>query len=344
MGWTTITIVNRSSRISDAVLRAYVLVLQQFINTVFIGQHGGFLLQVTSGGRTPEVGGTAWTIDLVDTEMADGARGGAHWAIGEPRAICYISGFDSWMRCLSHEIFEMIENPFVNKMSRLLTLFSDGRKVWNENCDVTNFDPGFYIGEHQFADFLMRKWWMEMSTPTEATWARSEAGILDRPGSIIADGYLYTEKVGGQFEFVTGNLLPHRLITSHTRDSAPTPPPLPAPAPAPEPDPVPIPNPAPAPNPQPAPQPVDITNDRYEDSDGGGDFGGRSPKTPPWLRQTAYLPPEMIMYELVRKGREESVESAMSYAHEYEHIRQKLLRGGQTNDFPAAMTLLRSAA
>lgn len=187
-----VAIINESSIVTDEELATIVTALQKQVGRDFAPIWGRYAkLTFVPKGETPPP--DQWWLGVFDSSDAAGALG-YHETTNTGKPLGKVFAADvkadgcSLSVTLSHELLEMLGNPFINltaidpNASQLVNLFM------HEMCDPCEDDSfGYKINEVLVSDFLLPQWFdanSEIGTPMTFN------GTIQVPLSIAMGGYM----------------------------------------------------------------------------------------------------------------------------------------------------------
>jgi len=194
-GTAVIKIKNLSTQVSDAAIRNYIPLINQQLTFHFSKDWAFSLCEFDNNPSTSD-----WIIEIKD---GDGSGYHTVGGLGEPYGVATASPSRDWRNVLSHEVFEMSANPFVNTKSDWFlgaTGIGGNRLfVWHEVSDQINQRPLF--GSNTFSyhsDYVTQGWFKppynSQAIPvTRATSDSSGPIQLHQPGWLDVGGYCYIE-------------------------------------------------------------------------------------------------------------------------------------------------------
>jgi hypothetical protein len=142
----------------------------------------------------------SWVMYIMDTSDQAGALG-YHELTEEGNPIGYVFAADdikyglSWTVTLSHEIIEMLGDPFINqvvfvqKTNTTGTLYS-----WELNDAVEDDSLGYKINDVLVSDFVTPQWFQEFKTPNSTQF--SFMNNVHAPFELANGGYIGAFEVG----------------------------------------------------------------------------------------------------------------------------------------------------
>jgi hypothetical protein len=194
----TLCVFNESTVLTDAQVEAIVSTLQQQVSEDFQPHYGvdASLVFIPSGQSIPT---NAWWLGVFDNSDQAGALG-YHDTTNEGLPLGKVfAGTDlqygaSWTVTMSHEILEMVEDPFCDYLvmagaGRHHVLYAD------EACDAVEADNyGYKINNIPVSNFVLPSWY---SPSFPGPWDRQ--GLLKAPFTLLPGGYvsIYSFTGGG---------------------------------------------------------------------------------------------------------------------------------------------------
>ena len=189
----TIAVVNRSRVLTDSEIAPVVAAIQIQVDRDFAPAWGmpANLVFVPSTHQ-PEP--TAWVVQLLDTSDEKGALG-YHDMTNADLPVAKIFAKDdqkyglSWSVTLSHEVLEMIADPFVDTTVFVQDGETTGNLVAFEMCDAVESDSfGYKINDVLVSNFVLPAFFERNRAPKSTKF--DFRGILVAPLSIAKEGYL----------------------------------------------------------------------------------------------------------------------------------------------------------
>lgn len=188
-----IAIINACTVLSDATIKAAVPALQRQVLEHFEPLWGvdAHLTFVPKGG-SPAPG--SWWIAILDSSDVAGALG-YHDLTSESLPIGKVfAGTDqqyglSWTVTLSHELLEMLADPYINLAAEVETSRTGQRWYAYEVCDACEADAlGYTIDGVLVSDFVTPEWFEAMPHPAGTTF--DYKGHLTKPFQLAPGGYI----------------------------------------------------------------------------------------------------------------------------------------------------------
>lgn len=201
--------VNRS-RISDADLEIGVIALQRQINNHFLPAWSiGAQLNIanTSSGNA--------TIFVMNDSKA--GISGYHDITSSEVPVGFIfaetaeNAGDSWTYAASHELLEMLVDPYANLAAEGQFKGAPAFFAY-EVCDPVEADGGYKIAGVQVANFVFPSWFINTTSDQY-----DYLNLLDAPFTIGTNGTFSMFKNIGQWQYVTNNGNLPRTHAKHTR-------------------------------------------------------------------------------------------------------------------------------
>jgi hypothetical protein len=189
----TIAVVNRSSVLTDSEIAPVVAAIQIQVDRDFAPAWGmpANLVFVPSTHQ-PEP--TAWVVQLLDTSDEKGALG-YHDMTNADLPVAKIFAKDdqkyglSWTVTLSHEVLEMILDPYIDSTVFVQNSETTGDLIALEACDACEDDSfGYKINDVLVSDFVLPAFFEHNRVPHSTKF--DFCGVLTEPLSIGKGGYL----------------------------------------------------------------------------------------------------------------------------------------------------------
>jgi hypothetical protein len=187
-----IAVINESTLINDATLATFVAAMQVQVGRDFAPIWGRYakLTYVPKGGSIPA---DHWWLAVLDTSDAAGALGYHETtASGKPLGKVFVKDdLDSGSSIsvtLSHELLEMLGNPFINLTAFDVTANQLHQIFMHEMCDPCEDDSlGYNVNGVRMSDFLLPEWF-DPSAPagTPLTFNKTIASPL----TLATGGYM----------------------------------------------------------------------------------------------------------------------------------------------------------
>jgi hypothetical protein len=184
-----ISVINKSTVLKDADVQAYVVDQQTQIDRDFVPIWGcAATLVFVPKGQTPAKG--TWQLVMLDTADQAGALG-YHDLTPDNLPLAKVFAKDDlkygykWTVTASHEVFEMLVDPWIN-----LTAFDNVSRFYAyEVCDAVEDDSfGYVVGKTLLSDFVTPAWFEPTST---------------QPGTL----YSFRNHVSGPFKLAKGGYI-----------------------------------------------------------------------------------------------------------------------------------------
>lgn len=199
----TIAISNISTVVSDADVQAAVAALQIQVSRDFAPIYGAdATLQWVAAGQTPPRG--SWQLIVADTSDQVGALGYHEMTSdGRPIGYCFakstIADGASWSVCLSHELLEMLADPYIDRT--VIVDQPDGSEnvYMYEVCDAVESDAlGYPIDGVLVSDFVLPPWFAP-GVPGPWSFERH----VSQPLELAPGGYIGVFQGQGQWTQIT---------------------------------------------------------------------------------------------------------------------------------------------
>lgn len=192
-----ISVINSSTVLTDTQIAPVVRALQIQVTRDFANVYGidAILTQVPKG-QTPDV--TSWWLVFLDTSDQAGALGYHDLtSTGLPLAKVFaktdIDNNESWSVTASHELLEMLADPWINLCVFVQTSNTVGKLYSYEVCDTCesfNYD----INGIKVSDFAFPAWWGVPGSPNKFDFLGQVKQVLE----ILPGGYI------GEFDVMKG--------------------------------------------------------------------------------------------------------------------------------------------
>ena len=196
----TIAIINESTVLSDDLVSGGVLdalrtqLTRDFCGAWNVGIPKLIFAAKGPGGQPPTLTADTWVIAILDdSDQADALGYHDETANGTPLGKVFakscLDDHVSWTVCLSHELLEMLADPYIN----LCAEGADGRIRAMEVCDAVEDDScGYEISGILVSDFVLPAWFSLRNVPAPfdfckkvpAAFALAQGGYI----SIMAAG------------------------------------------------------------------------------------------------------------------------------------------------------------
>ncbi len=195
----TVAIINKSSVISDAEVAPVVDALQIQVDRDFvpIWEIGANLVFVPSNQPVPN---DAWLIFLLDTSDQAGALG-YHELTTSGMPVAKVFAADdkryglSWSVTLSHELLEMLVDPYLTSSVFVQNSNTTGTIFAYEVCDAVEDDSfGYLINSVLVSDFVAPAWFESFRAPASARF--SFGNHVQKPFELAHGGYISYFSVG----------------------------------------------------------------------------------------------------------------------------------------------------
>jgi len=205
-----ISVLNATSMLTDAQIAPVIVALQTQVSRDFAPVYGidAKLTQVLKGQTADP---TSWWLVLSDNSDQAGALGyhdltPTGLPIGKVFVKSVIDNGDSWSVTISHELLEMLADPWAN-----LTVFAQssntaGKLYCWEVCDTCEADAlGYQINGIQVSDFAYPGWWGIPGYRGKLDHTGHITKVLD----ILPGGYI------GEFDVTKGNGWTQKTAEGH---------------------------------------------------------------------------------------------------------------------------------
>src|SRR5437867_2227309 len=190
MSGIIVAVLNRSTQVKDASVKALVSALQIQVSRDFQAAWGidAQLQWVREGGKTPR---DAWQLVVFDSSDQAGALGYHDLArSGRPLGKVF-AGTDrrygnNWTITASHELLEMLADPNIN----LVAFAEDENRLYAyEVCDACEADAdGYEINGITVSDFVFPGWFEPMHVEEGEKF--DFQGKITKPFGLLAGGYI----------------------------------------------------------------------------------------------------------------------------------------------------------
>jgi hypothetical protein len=199
---TTIAIINESTVLSDEVIAGGVGVLDALRTQLTRDFCGAWNIDIPrlvfapkgAGGAPPTLSSDTWVIAILDdSDQADALGYHDESANGTPLAKVFakscLDDKTSWSVDLSHELLEMLVDPYLN----LCAEGADGRGRALEVCDPVEDDTfGYEIGGVLVSDFVLPAWFSVRAGPGPFDFCKK----LSQGFELGAGGYISVMQAG----------------------------------------------------------------------------------------------------------------------------------------------------
>jgi hypothetical protein len=224
---TEVAILNATTALSDAQIAPVVPALQVQLNRDFTPiWHISANLTYVPKGQTPKAG--SWVLSVLDNSDQAGALGyhditSTGLPLGKAFAATDLQYGLSWSVTISHELMEMLVDPWIN-----LTVFNQtgntaGALYSYEVCDACEDDSFAYeIDNIQVSDFVTPAWFEGWRQPKSTTF--DFKGHITQPFQLINGGYIsyFDVSNGGGWQQQTDDKAPttlrHRAAVGSRRE------------------------------------------------------------------------------------------------------------------------------
>ena len=190
MSGIIVAVLNRSTQVKDASVKALVSALQIQVSRDFQAAWGidAQLQWVREGGKTPR---DAWQLVVFDSSDQAGALG-YHDLTRSGRPLGKVfAGTDrrygnNWTITASHELLEMLADPNIN----LVAFAEDENRLYAyEVCDACEADAyGYKIDGHWVSDFVFPGWFEPMHAGRNERFDFQRK--IARPFGLLRGGYI----------------------------------------------------------------------------------------------------------------------------------------------------------
>ena len=146
------------------------------------------------GGSPPTLGSDTWVLAILDDSDQADALGyhdetGNGTPLGKVFAKSCLNDKESWSVCISHELLEMLADPYLN----LCAEGSDGRIRALEVCDAVEDDSmGYEINGVLVSNFVLPSWFSVSGVPGRYDFCKK----LTAPFELGAAGYISLIQAG----------------------------------------------------------------------------------------------------------------------------------------------------
>jgi len=195
MSLPVIAITNASTWVTDSQVEAAIPALQQQVSLDFKA-HWDLDSQLTFLPRSEALPDGWWQISVIDNPDQAGALGyhemtSSGTPLGKVFAALDIQSGSSWTVTLSHELLEMLADPWINWCAQ----GSDGKVYALEVCDPVEADGlGYEIGGVLVSDFITPAWF----EPTQSDRVDFK-GRISKALQIAPGGYISALNSGGRW-------------------------------------------------------------------------------------------------------------------------------------------------
>jgi hypothetical protein len=212
-----IAVVNQTTVVTDAQVQALVVALQIQVSRDFAPVYGvDAALTFVPKGHTPPPGN--WWLLLADTSDQAGALGyhdltNEGLPIGKAFIKSDIQAGASWTVTVSHELLEMLADPWINLTVFVQPTETTGKLYAYEVCDTCEADHlGYPINGLQVSDFAFPEWWGVPGSKRRLDFM----GHVTRVLQILPGGYI------GEFDVTKGGgwtqKTSEKVIHAHRED------------------------------------------------------------------------------------------------------------------------------
>ena len=195
MSLPVIAITNVSTCLSDGQVEAVIPALQRQVSLDFKA-YWEVDCELTFLAKEKPLTEGWWQISVTDNPDQAGALGyheltSRGTPLGKVFAALDLQSGGSWTVTLSHELLEMLADPWINWCAQ----GSDGKIYALEVCDAVETDKlGYKIGEVLVSDFITPSWF----DPTRANRVDFKRRI-SKPLQLASGGYISVLDVGGRW-------------------------------------------------------------------------------------------------------------------------------------------------
>lgn len=217
----TIAVINQTTVLTDEQITPVVEAIQIQVTRDFapVWAVDAKLLQIPRDGTVPA---GVWPMYLLDTSDTAGALGYHSDSLGVPFGRVFaktdMEHGANWSITLSHEVLELLADPFI--VSTVLGRDSLGhpRVYALEVCDPPEADQfGYMIGNVKVSDFVYPAWF---GAPKSVNGKYDHIGKIKAPFQLLPGGYISYLQIAasGGWKQVTAqeSLHPHREKIGHT--------------------------------------------------------------------------------------------------------------------------------
>ncbi len=207
MASTQIVLVDRTGSIDPSLLHAAAVALNQQVTQDLPAHWSGINAAVSYAPKLSAVPHGAWPVFLV--EKLPPGEGGFHLdAHNQPYAKVIASASDdTWTIDASHEIIEMLVDPYGNRLQSSQAIKIDGKGVADaagsysylvEACDPCEAnDYAYDIGGVALSDFITPNFYDAAASPGTLY---SHRGNIKRPRQLLPGGYISYELPSGAWQ------------------------------------------------------------------------------------------------------------------------------------------------
>ena len=189
----TISIVNISTILTDAQILPVVAAIQVQVDRDFAPAWGmPANLVFVPKGQTPAP--TSWVVRVMDTSDQPGALGYHDMtAANMPEGKIFVADDKkyglSWSVTLSHEILEMLGDPYINNTIFIQETATTGKLFAFEMCDSVEDDTmGYTVNSILVSNFVLPAFYESNRAPGSTKF--DYRGVLKAPLSIAQGGYM----------------------------------------------------------------------------------------------------------------------------------------------------------
>ena len=190
---TQIAVINSSSILSDAKVKAAVPALQTQVHRDFAPAWGidADVTFVPSGSKPPK---GAWWLVVLDNSDQAGALGyhdltAEGMPLGKVFAATDKQAGLEWTVTASHELLEMLADPDINLTVFVQTNSHRGELFAREVCDACEADEfGYEISGTLVSDFVFPAWFESFRRPKSTQFNYGKT--IDKPFALLAGGYI----------------------------------------------------------------------------------------------------------------------------------------------------------
>jgi hypothetical protein len=188
----TISILNSSKAVNNVNVAAAVNAMQEQLDRDFLPVWGA-TAQLKFAPNTAAVGAMDWLIEILDNTDTPGALGYHDiTANGAPYAKIFaetdIQNKLSWTVTLSHELLEMVMDPYVDNVVFDQTVNTGGVLYAFEMCDPVEDDSFSYlINGVKVSDFVWPAWFQSWRKASSTQFDQMRK--ISKPFALTANGY-----------------------------------------------------------------------------------------------------------------------------------------------------------
>lgn len=191
---TKIAVINANSGVSDAEIQKWMMAVAGQLANEFFDAWGigvNTIMRFIGPGMKPDPD-EWWVSCLANSDVADALGLHDQTPTGQPLGKVFvettIKDGDSASVCFSHEVLELLVDPFINLMAQS----RDGRIYALEVCDAIEADACGYVSAINgvlLSDFVTPAWFSD--TPTWAPGTKFDyTGHVAKPFQLAPEGYI----------------------------------------------------------------------------------------------------------------------------------------------------------